>query len=122
MFAFIGGYDLRTSTSTIAASEAHQMVKASKLPKPKNPKREWEDCRALAKALGVLVGYDHIEFPSHDGKYVTTKSFENGKSYRYSHKRPNQCYEALLNLQGDRLARLSDEEAIAQGQESKAFF
>jgi len=121
MFSIIGSYDQRTSTGTIAASDAHKMVKASKLPKPKTAKREWEDCRGLAKALGVLVGYDHIEFPK-QGKFVTTSCFENGKGYSYSHKRPNQCYEALLSLQRDRLARLSDEEAIAQAEQAKSFF
>jgi len=121
-FQFIGAYDQRTSVGTIAASDAHQMVKASKPRKPKPPRREWEDCRALAKAMRVLIGYDRIEFPNHGGKFVTTTSFENGKMYPYSHKRPSQCYEALLILQRDRLAKLSDEQAIADGQQAKSFF
>ena len=123
-FQFIGSYDRRTRTGTIAAQDAHALVKASqprrkpKNPK-KNPKREWIDCQALAKVLGVLIGYDHIEFPN-EGKFVTT--FEKGKSYSYKYNSPNQCYESLLALQRDRLSRLSDAEAIASAEQAKSFF
>jgi hypothetical protein len=122
MFTIIGSYDQRTNTGTIAAKDAHSMVKGSKLPKPKPPKKTWEDCRALAKALKVLIGYDHIDFPNYEGKFVTSSSFEQGKSYSYSHKKSSECYEALLILQRDRLARLSDEDAIAQAEQAKSFF
>jgi hypothetical protein len=125
MLTIIGSYDQRTSTGAIAASEAHQMVKASKQPKkPKTPKKtwEWEDCRALAKTMKVLIGYIYIQFPSHDKEFAAASCFENGKMYSYEYNRPTQCYEALLILQRDRLARLSDEEAIAAAQDAKAFF
>ena len=93
--------------------------KRKRQPKPKSPKMGWEDCRALGKLLGVLIGYDHIEFPTHNGKFWTTVSFENGKRYGYKNYSPKQCYEALLSLQRDRLARLSDDEAIAQAEQAK---
>ena len=122
MFSIIGSYDQRTSTGAIAASEAHQMVKATKKPKPKTPKKtwEWEDCQALAKSMGVLIGYIYIQFPNHDKKFAAS-CFENGKMYSYKYNRPTQCYEALLTLQRDRLARLSDDEAIAQAEIAKDF-
>ena len=96
------------------------MGKPKRQPKPKSPKMDWENCRALAKAMGVLIGYNRIEFPQTGGEFVTTSSFENGKSYSYKHSSPNQCYEQLLSLHRDRLSRMSDEElqaasAIAAG-------
>ena len=93
--------------------------KRKRQPKPKSPKMDWENCRALGKQMGVLIGYDHIEFPKHNGKFWTTVAFENNKSYGYKHNSPKQCYESLLSLQRDRLARLSDDDAIAAGQSAK---
>ena len=96
--------------------------KRKRQPKPKSPKMDWENCRSLGKLLGVLIGYDHIEFPTHNGKFWTTVAFENGKRYGFKHYSPNQCYESLISLQRDRLARLSDAEAIAASEQAKDFF
>ena len=85
-------------------------------------KRSWEDCQTLVKILNkdwdepsskINLGYNAIQFA--DGS-----SFEHGK--QYSFRNPSQCYKALLSLQRDRLARLPDAEAIAQGNEAKSFF
>lgn len=121
-FQFIGSYDRRTTAGTINAENAHQMVKASKPKRQQAKTWQWKDCRAMAKVLKVLIGYDHIEFPNYEGKFVTASAFENGKRYSYKHHSPSQCYEALLLLQRDRLARLSDAEAIAAGQQAKQLF
>lgn len=72
----------------------------------------WEDCRALASILNVSLGNGEILF---DGS-----AFELGK--RYGYRSASQCYEALLSLQRDRLARLSDADAIAAGQAAKECF
>ena len=111
--------DARFGNCPVAIAADIMGGKPKRQPKPKSPKREWEDCRALGKAMGVIIGYDHIEFPKHNGKFWTTVAFENNKSYSYKHNRPKQCYEALLSLQRDRLARLSDAEAIAQAEQAK---
>ena len=114
--------DARYGGMPVAIAEAVMGGKPNRQPKPKSPKREWEDCRALGKQMGVLIGYDHIEFPTHNGKFWTTVSFEHGKRYGYKHNSPKQCYETLLSLQRDRLARLSDDEAIAAGLAAKECF
>jgi len=83
-------------------------------PKRQRPtKRSWEDCQDLAGILKVALARTAILF--RDGS-----SFEQGK--RYGYRNASQCYESLLSLQRDRLARLSDAEAIAQGNEAKSFF
>ena len=64
----------------------------------------WDDCRSLAAILSVSLGRNAILFA--DGS-----SFELGK--RYGYRNASQCYESLLSLQRDRLARLTDAEAIA---------
>lgn len=105
-FEFIGGYDRRTVTGTIAAADAHKMVKASRTPKRQSPpKPTWENCQALAKRLNVSLAGDHVWFGA--------SSFESGKMYGF--KNAPQAYGALLQLQRDRLAKLSDEQAIADG-------
>lgn len=72
----------------------------------------WDDCTALAQMLNVTLSPRVVLFA--DG------SFEHGK--QYSFRNPSQCYEALLSLQRDRLARLSDAEAIAASEQAKDFF
>ncbi len=76
-------------------------------PKAKGPAKRWtwDDCTALAQMLNVTLGRDSVLFAG--------SAFEYGK--RYGYRNPSQCYEALLSLQRDRLARLSDAEAIADG-------
>ncbi len=84
-------------------------------PKRQRPAKRWtwEDCQALAKVLKVALGRTAILFK--DGS-----SFELGK--RYGYRNPTQCYEALLSLQSDRLARLDDQAIAAQAEEAKSFF
>lgn len=84
-------------------------------PKAKGPAKRWtwEDCQALAGILKVALARTAILF--RDGS-----SFEHGK--RYGYRNASQCYEALLSLQRDRLARRSDEEAIAAAQDAKQLF
>lgn len=83
-------------------------------PKRQRPAKRWtwDDCKALAAILSVSLGCDCVLFS--DG------SFEHGK--RYGYRNPSQCYEALLSLQRDRLARLSDANAIAAGLAAKECF
>ena len=79
-------------------------------PKAKRPAKtwQWQDCKDLAKVLNedwepklkITLGRNAILFA--DGS-----SFELGK--RYGYRNPSQCYEALLSLRRDRLARLSDD-------------
>ncbi len=85
-------------------------------PKRQRPAKRWtwEDCRALAKVLNVMLGRSEILF---EGGIT---SFENNKAYGY--RNASQCYESLLCLHRDRLSRLSDDEAIANGQQAKEFF
>lgn len=85
-------------------------------PKAKGPAKRWtwEDCRNLAAILNVVLGCDSILFER------GLASFENGKAYHY--RNPSQCYESLLSLQRDRLARLPDAEAIAAGLSAKQLF
>lgn len=73
----------------------------------------WDDCKALVKVLNVTLGRDSVLFA--DGS-----SFELGK--RYGYRNASQCYESLLSLQRDRLARLSDDDAIAAGLAAKECF
>ena len=92
-------------------------------PKAKGPAKrwDWEDCKDLAKVLNedwepklkITLGRNAILFA--DGS-----SFEHGK--RYGYRNPSQCYESLLSLQRDRLARMSDDDAIAAGIAAKQFF
>ena len=92
-------------------------------PKTKRPAKtwQWQDCKDSAKVLNedwepklkITLGRNAILFA--DGS-----SFELGK--RYGYRNPSQCYEALLSLQRDRLARLSDAEAIASAEQAKDFF
>lgn len=70
----------------------------------------WEDCQGLAAILKVALARTAILF--RDGS-----SFEQGK--RYGYRNASQCYEALLSLQRDRLARLSNDDAIAAAQDAK---
>lgn len=103
--------DARFGNCPVAIAEA---VLGKPKPKRQRPAKRWtwEDCTALAQMLNVTLSPRVVLFA--DG------SFENGK--QYSFRNPSQCYEALLSLQRDRLARLSDAEAIAQGNETKSFF
>ena len=97
--------DARFGNCPVAIAEA---VLGGKRQRQQPAKRwNWEDCRNLAAILNVMLGHDSILFES------GLTSFENGKAYSY--RNPTQCYEALLSLQRDRLARLSDAEAIADG-------
>jgi hypothetical protein len=98
--------DARFGDCPVAIAEA---VLGKPKPKRQRPAKRWnwEDCRNLAAILNVMLGHDSILFES------GLTSFENGKAYSY--RNPTQCYEALLSLQRDRLARLSDAEAIADG-------
>lgn len=57
-FQIIGGYDLRRNTSTIAARDAHAMVRESNkragITKPRKPKaRSLEEINNRAKSMGV---------------------------------------------------------------------
>ena len=92
-------------------------------PKAKRPAKtwQWQDCKDLAKVLNedwepklkITLGRNAILFA--DGS-----SFEHGK--RYGYRNPSQCYESLLSLQRDRLARMSNDEAIAAGLAAKECF
>lgn len=103
--------DARYGSCPVAIAEA---VLGGKT-KRQRPAKRWtqEDCRALATILNVSLGRDSILFKG-------CSSFELGK--RYSYRNASQCYEALLSLQRDRLARLPDAEAIAAGRQAKEFF
>lgn len=102
--------DARYGSCPVAIAEA---VLGGKT-KRQRPAKRWtqEDCQALAAILNVSLGHDSILFKG--------SSFELGK--RYSYRNASQCYEALLSLQRDRLARLSDAEAIAQAKQANDFF
>ena len=104
--------DARYGAMPVAIAEA---VLGGK-PKRQRPAKRWtwEDCRNLAAILNVVLGCDSILFE----RGLT--SFENGKAYHY--RNASQCYESLLSLQRDRLARLSDAEAIAQAEQAKQLF
>ncbi len=103
--------DARFGNCPVAIAEA---VLGKPKPKRQRPAKRWtwEDCQALAAILKVALGRDSILF---DGS-----SFELGK--RYGYRNPSQCYESLLSLQRDRLARLSNDDAIAAGIAAKQFF
>ncbi len=95
--------DARFGNCPVAIAEA---VLGGKRQRQQPAKRwNWGDCKALAKVLNVTLSPRAVLFA--DG------SFEHGKAYSY--RNASQCYEALLSLQRDRLARLSDAEAIADG-------
>jgi hypothetical protein len=108
--------DARFGNCPVAIAEA---VLGGK-PKAKRPAKtwQWQDCKDLAKVLNedwepklkITLGRNAILFA--DGS-----SFELGK--RYGYRNASQCYEALLSLQSDRLARRSDAEAIAQAEQAK---
>lgn len=111
--------DARFGNCPVAIAEA---VLGGKPKRQRRAKRSWEDCQTLVKILNkdwdepsskINLGYNAILFA--DGSSV-----ELGKMYGY--RTPSQCYEQLLSLHRDRLARLSDAEAIAQAKQSKQLF
>jgi hypothetical protein len=92
-FQIIGGYDMRRSTSTIAARDAHAMVKESNkragITKPRAPKsRSLQEISDRAGSLGVEIeikGKEITLFPpkfelgeqignNHGDYYTTTKA------------------------------------------------
>ena len=103
--------DARFGNCPVAIAEA---VLGGKRKRQRPSKRwTWEDCQGLAKILSVTLGRDSVLFEN-------GSSFELGK--RYGYRNPSQCYESLLSLQRDRLARLSDDDAIAQAEQANDFF
>lgn len=111
--------DARFGNCPVAIAEA---VLGGKPKRQRRAKRSWEDCQTLVKILNkdwdepsskINLGYNAILFA--DGSSV-----ELGKMYGY--RTPSQCYEQLLSLHRDRLARLSDAEAIAQAEQAKQLF
>lgn len=73
-FQIIGGYDLRRNTSTIAARDAHAMVRESNkragITKPRKPKaRSLEEISNRAKSLGVEVEVSSKQFTFYPPKF-----------------------------------------------------
>ena len=88
---------------------------APKTQKNKKPKRGWEEVKALAALMGVVATHDKLVY--HNGRSV----IEDGCVYCYkSSKSANNAYDALLSLQKNRLAKLSDEQLYAMADSAKA--
>lgn len=96
----------RTQTTAMAAALLGGKAKR----KAKPIKKSWDDCQALAKILGVTFGHKAIVFA--DGY-----SFENGRMYCYGSSN-SSVYEALLQLQSDRLAAKSNDEIATESVEA----
>lgn len=117
-FEFLGGYDRRTTSGTIAAPDAHKMVKSSalKISTPRKPKaRSFEEIKSRAKQMGVEVkieGKTLFLFPPKfdaNGKQI-------GQNYgQYHSATKNTSWQVLDNIAAEILASKSDEQAIADG-------
>lgn len=104
-FQFIGGYDNRRTASTIAASDAHQMVKASiKTSKPRAPKaRSIDEIRDRAVMMGVtfeMQGKVIYLTPSGTSEYYTTNK--------------TKAWQVLDQISADILATLTDDQVFDQ--------
>lgn len=117
MLQFIGSYDRRTGTGTIAASDAHQMVKASqlKVSTPRKPKtRTIAEILKRAEQMGV--------YAEHIGREIYFTPDPKGKSAEYICTTQKHAWQVLDQIAAEALAKLTDDQAIAQGQEAKSFF
>lgn len=109
-FQFIGAYDRRTSVGTIAASEAHQMVKSTalKISQPRKPKtRTIAEILRRAEQMGV--------YAEHIGREIYFTPDPKGKSAEYIRTTQKYAWQVLDNIAAEILASKSDEQAIADG-------
>ena len=117
MLEFIGGYDNRYNTSTIAASDAHNMVKSTalKISAPRKPKT-----RTIAEILKRAEQMNIYAEKCNGEIYFTPDP--KGKSAEYICTNQKHAWQVLDKIAADQLASLTDDQAIAQGQEAKAIF
>lgn len=105
-FQFIGSYDNRRTVSTIAASDAHRMVKATSLKtsKPRAPKaRSIDEIRDRAVMMGVtfeMQGKVIYLTPSGTSEYYTTNKAK--------------AWQVLDQISADILATLTDDQVFDQ--------
>lgn len=107
-FKFIGGYDNRRTASTITASDAHRMVKATlpslKTSKPRAPKaRSIDEIRDRAVMMGVtfeMQGKVIYLTPSGTSEYYTTNK--------------TKAWQVLDQISADILATLTDDQVFDQ--------
>ena len=117
MFSFIGSYDQRTATGTIAAQDAHAMVKASqlKISTPRKPKpRTIAEIMKRAEQMGV--------YAEHIGREIYFTPDPKGKSAEYICTNQKHAWRVLDQIAAEQLASLTDEQAIAAAQDAKSFF
>lgn len=114
MFEFIGSYDNRTTTGTIAASEAHQMVKASQvqISTPRKPKaRTIAEIKQRAAKIGAKI---EIE-----GKWLLI-SHPISKEYYSTDKRG--AWQTLDEIQLEIVKAKPNKAIAAEAQDAISFF
>lgn len=112
MLQIIGSYDRRTMIGTIAAPDAHAMVKANapKVSKPRAPKsRTIEEIQKRCKEMGV-------KFES-QGKEIYLTPSSSSEYYSTSQK---HAWQVLDRIASDILATLSDDQVFEQSTKAKA--
>lgn len=106
-FQFIGSYDNRTMTSTIAAQDAHAM--ATRTPKPRKPKsRTLDEILDRALAMQVKVEMSSKTFTFYPPKFDANDNFVGHNYGQYSIATKANAWQALDEIALDILKAKSD--------------